>query len=279
MRFNLKKYPKLHYVSQVIYFTGKSFVHDLCPQKAAALSYATLLALVPTTALLVLYFKMAGKFSALSQSLHQLIFNIFVAEAAQNASEYMDRIIANIHTRSLGLLGFLGLILSLYFALRTIERSMNDIWKTQKHRSIFRRFKILTYALLLTPALMIASVYLTGKLQGNRFIHPSQAVSPYGRTLLVLLPFILSAFTFFVINTVLPNTKVQGKFAFISALISSALFEGAKFWFNFYFIHVISANRIFGALALTPLLLVWIFVSWLIILIGVELTFTLQNYS
>jgi membrane protein len=264
---------------RIIYFTGKSFGEDLVPQKAAALSYATLLAMVPITALLVLYFKMAGKLEALSDSLDQWIFKIFVAESAQNASKYIDRMILNIHTRSLGLLGVIGLILSVYFALRTVERSINEIWKIKKHRSIFSRFKILAYVLFLTPAFMILSVYLSGKLQGGKLIHPSQGVSNLGGTWLVLLPFFLSAFTFFLINQVLPNTKVEGKLALISALISSTLFESAKFWFNLYFVHVLSANKVFGALALFPLLLGWIFLSWLIILIGVELTFILQNYT
>src|SRR5262245_468585 len=138
-------------IKRLTILTAKSFMEDLCLQKAAALSYATLLALVPGTALLVIYFQMVGKLDAFSDSVNQLIVNVFVAEAAQNTSTYLNKLLSSLHTKSFGFLGFLALILSMYFTLRTVERSMNDIWKIRKHRSILGRFTILIYTFLLAP--------------------------------------------------------------------------------------------------------------------------------
>ena len=254
---------------------GREIVRDQCPQRAAALAFTTVLSLVPVTALFVLYFKMAGKLDGLSSSLQGWILRLFVADAAKDVTIYMDQFVANMHTKALGTIGVLGLMISTYLLFRNIERSLNDIWRIRKHRKFLARFQILASVLIIVPAFMFASIYVSGWLQKLKVLGNLEQVTD----VVFVVPFLLTMLSLFVLFVLIPNTRVRWRAALVAALFSTVLFEIGKLGFNFYVVHILPANKIYGSLGLLPVFLLWVYFSWMIILIGVELTFTIQNLN
>jgi membrane protein len=234
--------------------------------------------LVPVTALFVLYFKMAGKLDAFTDTAQTWILRMFVAESAHGVVTYIDQFVANLHTRTLGAVGGAGLIFTAYSLLRTVERSLNDIWKVRRHRSVWERFQMLCSILVLVPTALIASLYLSGRVSELRLLHQVQGITGLMQAAMVFVPFGLTAFSLFMLYKLMPNTSVRFKPALISAMVAAVLFELAKWGFNIYVLRVIPVSKIYGSLGLIPVLLLWIYLCWVIVLFGVELGYSIQNY-
>ncbi|MFH1018440.1 MAG: YihY/virulence factor BrkB family protein [Pseudomonadota bacterium] len=257
----------------------RQFIEDLCPQRAAAMAYTTVLSLVPVTALFVLYFKTVGKLDAYNDVFQEWVLRTLAPESAQNVTVYLDRFVSNMHTKALGTFGAAGLIVSAYLLFRTIERSLNDIWKIRTHRSFLARFQILSSLVLIVPAFLFASLYVTGMFQRLKFFGVQQDLTSLMRTVFLAAPFLLTILPFFIVLKWIPNTRVRWRPALIAAAFCSVLFEFVKSGFNFYVMHVLPVNKIYGALGLVPILLIWIYFSWVLILFGVELAYTIQNLA
>jgi membrane protein len=255
------------------------FVRDLCPQRAAAMAYTTVLSLVPVSALFALYFKAAGKVDLYGDKIHGWVLANFAPDSAQSVTVYLDQFVSNMNTRALGTIGVGGLIVSAYLLFRTIERSLNDIWKVRTHRSFLGRFQILSSLLLIVPAFMFASIYVTGQFQKLKFFGLQTELTSFMRTVFFTAPFLLTILPFFIVLKWIPNTRVKWKPALLSAFFCSVLFEFAKGGFNFYVMHVLRASKIYGTLGLVPILLIWIYLTWVLILLGVELSYTIQNLA
>jgi membrane protein len=267
------------YLARLAGHVAREFGRDLCPQKAAALAYTSVLSLVPVLALFVLYFKVAGKLDVYGNVIQNWVFKTFVADSAQNVTVYLDQFIGNIHATALGTLGAIGLVVTAYLLFRTIERSLNDIWKVRTHRSFIARFQILASLLVLVPAFMTASLYISGKFQKLKVVGRVEFLTTWLHTLFFVAPYLLNLSSFFLVFKFLPHTKVRWKPALLAALFAAALFEFAKAGFNFYVVHVVNVSKIYGTLGLLPILLLWIYFSWVIILLGVELSYAIQNYE
>ncbi|MFH1263499.1 MAG: YhjD/YihY/BrkB family envelope integrity protein [Pseudomonadota bacterium] len=248
-------------------------------QRASALAYTTILSLVPVTALFVLYFKMAGKLASFSSSAQDWILRTFVADSAQGVVDYIDRFVANLHTRTLGTIGAAGLIFTAYSLLRTVEKSLNALWKVRRHRTIWARFQMLCSILVVVPTALAASLYVSGRVQELKFFHSYRDLTTMVRTAFVLVPILLTTFSLFMLFKLMPNTKVRWKPALFSALVAAVLFELAKGGFNLYVLKVIPVSKVYGSLGLIPVLLLWIYLSWVIVLTGVELNYTIQNLA
>jgi membrane protein len=246
-------------------------------QRASALAYTTILSLVPVTALFVLYFKMAGKLDSFSSSAQDWILQTFVAESAQGVVDYLDRFVANLHTKTLGTIGAAGLLFTAYSLLRTIEKSLNAIWKVRRHRTIWARFQMLCSILVLVPTALAASLYVSGRVQELKWVHTYGNITAATRLFFVFVPFLLTGFSLFMLFKLMPNTRVRWKPALISALTAAFLFELAKGGFNLYVLKVIPVSKVYGSLGLIPVLLLWIYFSWVIVLFGVELNYAIQN--
>jgi len=266
----------VYFVRLGTYFTLE-FNQNQCLQKAAALAYTTILSLVPVTALLVLYTKVAGKLDAFSVNIQEWILRSFVAESAQGVIVYIDQFIANLHTRTLGTIGVGGLIFTAYSLLRTVEKSLNSIWKVRTHRTIWARFQMLCSLLIVVPTFLAASLYISGKVNEFKFFDTYAELTAIMRTTLVTVPFFLTCASLFFVFKLVPNTWVKWKAAIISAIFAAFLFETAKLGFNLYVLKVIPVSKIYGSLGLVPVLLLWIYFSWVIVFFGVELGYTIQN--
>jgi len=260
-----------------ILYTGRRLARGQSPIRAAALAYATVLSLVPIIALFVFYSKVVGKLDTLSGTVQDWILRSLLADAAKDVTLYIDQFVQNLHTKAVGSLGLAGLLLTAYMLFDAVEKTFNHIWGVRKHRSLVSRFEILCSILVIVPAFLIASAYLTGKSQGLTLVGSGQDLTAGMRTVLVAAPFLLTIVPLFFLYKLVPNTHVGFKPALLGGFLASILLELAKIGFNFYVLHFVTASKIYGSLGLFPVFLIWIYYSWLVILFGAEVTFTAQN--
>lgn len=257
------------YLPRILSFAGIQFGRDSASTMAAALAYTTLLSAVPVIALTVLYTKIAGKMDDYTVGIQAWVFRSFVAESAQGITAYIDRFVDNLHTKALGAVGILGLLFTAYSLLASIEKSLNRIWKVQRHRTVLGRFQMLCSLLIVVPSFLTASFYVSGK------IH---VVADAGLTLFVL-PFFFTAASLFFIFKAVPHTFVRVRSAAAAAAVAAVLFEAGKTGFNFYVTRLVSLDKVYGSLGLLPVILIWVYLSWMIILFGAEIAYCSQNLS
>ncbi len=248
-------------------------LHDRCMQLAASLAYATLLALIPMTVLLykisVLLF--AGKGWQLQ--VQEYVINSLSPATAEQLRQFMAETAQ--HATSMTLGGVVMLSLSILAMMHNIDTGLNRIWKGAASGYNFRRFLVYLGLLIFTPMLISATVFLTTYVASLPLL---SSLSSYalGSSFLSSLSFILLWIAFTVLYKWVPRCFVQWRFAFYGASFAVALFEIAKQGFALYVSIFHNYEILYGALAAIPLLLIWIYLSWLIVLIGAEIAHYLQ---
>ena len=255
---------------------GRKTVRDRCLLMASSLAYKTILALVPMLAVGFAMLKAFGVFErdphtgaaeagAAAAGFYELISS-FIPVQGEVIAEHIQRLAEGISVGAVGLvgiatLGFVGISLFL-----NTERVFNDIYGAQIRRGLFQRFTTFWALITLGPTLVTISVYYTTQMPAAQF---ASLVAP---TLLTFGALLLA-------YKLLPNTTVRWHAAAIGALLGAILFELAKFGFRYYVVAFVmkKVTATYGALALFPIFLIWIYVAWLTVLIGCEIAHTTQN--
>ena len=256
--------------------TVTSFFDRDLQTRAASLTFNTLLALVPALALIFAI----GRGFGLQDLLRDQLFTYFPAqkEAIETSVTFVD---SYLDQSSQGIFVGVGIVVLLYTLislLDCIEESFNQIWGIKKDRSIYQKFTDYIAICLLIPILMICSagvsIFLSTVFQTNVHI---PFLTPIINVLLELFPLILVWLAFSLSFLLIPNTKVTFKYAAISGAVSAVAFQILELLFLNGQIYVTKYNAIYGSFAFLPLLLVWLQFSWLILLAGGTLTYSLQN--
>lgn len=191
-------------------------------------------------------------------------------------TDYLDKIVAQFfkgfHSSSVTLVSLLIVIWAALALLSTIERAFNNIWHVSKGRNFFIR--IINYWALLTlgPILLGVGVYIATT---NAAF--TELESSHSDFLPALLSYLISVVAFFLLYFVLPNTKVKVKIAIWGAAVAALVWAVAKWGFGIYVTKFIPYSQVYGVLGLIPLGVFWIYISWLIVLFGLQLTFTTQH--
>lgn len=256
--------------------TVTSFFDRDLQTRAASLTFDTLLALVPALALLFAI----GRGFGLQDLLSYQLFSYFPAqkEAIQTALKFVDSYL-NESTQGVFVgVGIVVLLYTLIALLSSIEESFNYIWGIKKDRSIYQKFTDYIAICLLIPILMIlsagVSVFLSTAFQTDAHI---PFLTPLINWLLDLFPLILLWLAFSLTFLLIPNTKVNFRYAAISGVVSAIGFQILELLFLNGQIYVTKYNAIYGSFAFLPLLLVWLQFSWVILLSGGTLCYSLQN--
>lgn len=251
----------------------KFFDHN-GPLRAAALTFTTVLSLVPFLAITFSVLKGLGVQNALEPVLQQF---------AGDSEETISRIIAyvnNTNVTSLGAIGLVMLIVTVISLMGSIEASFNSVWGVRETRSVQRRFSDYLSVVIVGPILLLAATSMTSSLQSQWFLQWLIQNTYLGEAILLLFQFLpyLSvwiAMTFLYIF--IPNTRVKLTSAVLGGIIAGTAWELAQwFYFNFQ-IGVAKYNAIYGTLAALPVFLVWIYTSWLIVLFGLEIVCAHQH--
>lgn len=237
-----------------------------CSYRAAALSFTTLLSLIP---LMTLGFSVLAKFhyfKKMSAQIKDFIFSNFLASSGKNIQIYLDNFVAQ--ANQLSLISLVFLIITATMMIFTLEQTLNDIWKTNKRRHWILTAFFYWTGLLFIPVLIGLLLFLSSHLT-----IPFMQFS-LSKPLLSLLPFLLSIFSFTFLYTLVPHCTVPLRCGFIGALVATLLFEGAKFIFGLYLHYFPTYKIIYGSLSAFPLFLVWIYICWFITLAGAIISYT-----
>lgn len=265
---------------RLLTFTVHKFVFDNSLIKASALTYYTLLSIVP----LIAFFLAIGKGFGLEEMLEEQLRSNFISDrpGVGKIFEFSKNMIH--HARG-GLFTGIGIALLIWAVIKglgKIEMSFNQIWEIRKQRTFGRKFSDYLSVMLLMPIFMIIvgslNVFLsTGVKSLGTEYSAFEVISPFVLQLLKTLPYLIIWLLFVFLYIFIPNTRVKFKSAFIAGLVAGTIYQLVQWTYIRFQIGVSTYSEIYGSLAALPLLLIWLQLSWSIVLWGAELSFYIQN--
>jgi len=244
-------------------------VRHEAPQNAAALTYTSLLSLVPLMTVTLAVFSAFPVADRMYLLIQDFVFQNFVPTSSELLQQYLSEFSAKASRLTGAGVGFL--LLTALMMMGTIDRALNAIWEVKTRRSLSRKFLIYWAVLSLGPVLIGASLLVTSYIISLPILSDA-ASSGVGRSLLGLTPVAASAIAFTMMYLVIPNRRVRAAHALIGGVFAAVLFEGAKRAFGFYITQFPTYEAIYGALASIPIFLVWLYLSWVVVLLGAEVT-------
>tara|TARA_B100000809_G_scaffold117604_1_gene115957 strand:+ start:1373 stop:2692 length:1320 start_codon:yes stop_codon:yes gene_type:complete len=267
---------------RVLILAFKGFNRDKCQLRAAALTFYSILSLIP---ILAMVFGIAKGFG-FEQKL-ELLLQEKIASRDMVAQEGVDWIISKakllLESTRGSLIAGVGLVVLMWAAtrvLRHIEAALNDIWEIKNSRPWIRNFTDLLSIMVVAPILFIlaqsTTVFITAIIQDL-----SKGMKLLGHLFLLikLIPFGLIWLLFTMIYVVVPNTKVNFKSALVAGVIVGTIFQLSQWIFFKSQMGISKYNAIYGSFAFLPLLLIWIQTAWLILLLGAEIAFANQHIN
>jgi membrane protein len=262
-------------VWELFLYLSKRFLQEGFVYRASTLTLSTLLGLVPFIAVVFSLLSFFPEFQATGKGIQQLIVQSFLPEQAQVVQTYLLKFVS--HTDKLPGFGFLFLLAIAILLLITIERAFNDIWQIKRGRigvpAFIAYWSVLSLAPIFAGLGFIASSYLISL---KFFSIPFNYINLHIH-FIALLPFVFNVFAFTLLYIVVPNCKVKLKHGLLGALIAALLFEGAKKIFVIYLSHVPTYTLLYGAVATVPIFLIWLYLSWVIVLFGAMISHTAET--
>ena len=251
-------------------FVLRRWSEDRCPQIAGSLTYTTLLALVPMFAVAVALLSSSPFFEEVMNGLKAwLLMNLLPDIAYRIITVYMQEL-----AESAARLTWWGLAVVLGLAvwtMLTMDRAFNAIWRVSRARPYWVLVVGYLVVVVTGPLLLVASVTVTTYIIGLSASVPGFASSA-NALLLRLIPMSMSAVAFFLVYRIVPHHAVPARHAVLGAGVAAILFETAKEAFGYWVHTTPTYNLVYGAFAAFPVFLVWIYISWLVVLFGAELT-------
>ena len=256
-------------IPSFIRFVLRRWSEDRCPQIAGSLTYTTLLALVPAFAVVMALLSSLPFFGTVMVQVKRFVsLNLNPAIADRVIRVYMEQFAS--HAARLTWLGIVIVFAVSVWLLLIMDRSFNTIWRAHSSRPQWRSVLLYAGVLVAGPLLIGVSMSITTYLVSLSATFGE--TSRMHAVLLRLWPITLSAAAFFLIYRFVPHRRVHPRHAVLGAIVAAILFEVAKEGFAVYVRHAPTYNMVYGAFAAVPLFLIWIYISWLVILFGAELT-------
>lgn len=243
---------------------------------AGYLAYVSLMSLVPLLVVMFSVMTAFPLFSNIKERMENFVYSNFLPTSGDLIREHLTGFVNNASQMSVVALSFLFLFALLLMS--AIDKSLNHIWQVKEKRRIITSFSMYWLVLTLGPILVSMSIALSSYILSLVSVEHVETAS-VGRALLFLLPFIVSVLAFYFLYLAVPNTVVPTKYALIGAFGAATLFEIAKKAFAIYVLQLPSYQAIYGTLATIPILFLWVYLSWLIVLSGAVLTVSLQKQA
>jgi len=243
---------------------ARHFVADRGFQSAAALTYMTLLALVPTTAVGLSILRLLPSDPQDVDGIRGFIFGNFLPESAEVVWGYV--VDFSERATALGTFGLLTLFITALATIATVDDTLNSIWRLRPRRKAASTLLVYWAILTLVPLLVASGVLLS--LRVGAWAGASQWLG------VVALLLTWGGFSF--VYTIVPDTNVRAADAWSAGLLASVLFEALRYGFGAYVRWIPTYHSIYGAVAVFPLFLIWLWAAWLILLIGAEWAWALD---
>ena len=260
---------------QIMSLVARNFLDDNCLLRASALSFTTILSIVPLFALTFALLKGLG--------MHNRLEPFILEQVTAGSQELVDRIVTyidNTNMTSLGMVGLVALIITVITLLGNIEKAFNDIWGVRETRSLYRKFSDYLSVLISGPLLILAAVSTTTGLQSRSMVKWLMGTAYLGDIMLLvfrLIPYVSIWLALFFLYIFIPNTKVHFRSALVGGILAGTIWQIAQWCYIHFQVGVARYNAIYGTVALLPIFMVWIHTSWQIVLLGVEIVSAHQN--
>ena len=261
--------------ARVVIAAFQGFFADRCMLRASALTYATLLSVVPLLALMFAVLKGFGVQNALEP--------LILSNLAPGTEDVVTQIIHYIDNTNVARLGFVGLaalVLTVLTLLSNIEKSFTYIWGVDETRPMLRRFSDYFSVVTIGPIFVLAAISMTSSLASNDLIahlRENSYLGPLVPLLFKSIPYVGMWITFTVLYIFMPNTRVNTSAALVGGILGGTLWQLAQWGYVHFQVGVGRYNAIYGTMAALPIFMVWLYVSWLIVLLGVEVSYAWQN--
>lgn len=269
---------------------ARLLVKNRSTQVAAALSYQTIFGIVPMLIVILMVFTWINSMSNIGFNVKSILYEqaFFSAKypdpknpdveikLADKIDEITTNALTNINKGSITIVSFVFIVWAALALLITIEQAFNEMWHVGEGRNLARR--IINYWTMLTlgPLLLGAGIYAStrygGELKDGVFSYVMPAVS-------YVVPYLMTFIAFFCLYYLMPNVKVNAKPAMWGAAVAAVAWNIAKWGFGLYVTKLIPNQAVYGIMGLIPLAIFWIYLSWLIVLFGLQLTYTTQNIT
>ena len=268
----------LRRVLRIIFAVIRDLVNGQISLHAMSLVYTTILSIVP---LLALSFSVLKAFNV-QDKFTPMLYN-FLAPMGEKGLEIHHQILSFVNNMKVGVLGIVGFVLLFYTAIslvQKIERAFNTIWLAPQLRSIGNRFSQYLSVILVGPVLIVAAMSVTATTMNSSLVQTLAAIEPFGSLIILmtkLMPFlmIIVAFTFF--YAMMPNTKVKFISALWGGLVGGTAWQASSLIFTAFVVSSTKYDAIYSGFAVGILLLIWLYVNWLILLLGSSIAFYHQH--
>jgi len=269
--------PWRHFL-QIVVMVGRDLIGGMITLHAMSLVYTTLLSMVPLLAVSISVLKGFGVHGQLEPALVNLL-----APLGEQSAEISARIIGFVENMKIGVLGALGLAMLLYTAvslIQKVESAFNHTWRLQSSRSLMQRFSDYLSVIMVGPVLVFSAVGITASLGNHQMVAMLQSLPFMGDLLYLfskLLPFLLviAAFTF--IYMLVPNTRVRIRSALYGAVIAGVLWQTSGILFTSFIGGSGKYTAIYSGFAVLLVFMIWLYLSWVILLVGASISFYHQN--
>ena len=251
----------------------RGYADDDLTIHASSLTFVTLTSLVP---ILAVGFALVKGFGFGADQLATVEQMEWFLQMPAQWQEFVQKVLDIVNTTNFAALGWIGLaffVLTAVLLLANVEKSFNRVWGVDKNRSLLRQIANYTSVLVLVPVLIGLAGALKAQVAINRKILDvdvnawAQNLASFGILWLVI------GFLYVFV----PNTRVRLRSALVSSLLTTVVFLGWMQMFTVMQTGVVNYNRIYGAFAAVPVFMLWMYVTWVILLLGAEFTFALQN--
>ncbi len=272
----VKKYTT--WLLRILYVLGRDLMQGQLTLRASSLSYTTLLSLVP---LLAVSFSVLQAFGVYNQ-LEPLLLQ-FLEPLGPKGAEIGEKIVSFVSNMRVGVLGSIGLAMLFYTVIslvNKIEKSFNYTWRVEENRSFGRRFSDYLSVILIGPVLMFSAVGLSASLMSTSLVQQLLTMEPFGSALYFAgktVPKLLIMLAFTFIYVFIPNTRVKLGAALAGAVFASILWQIAGWGFASFVASSTKYAAIYSSFAILITFLIWLYLNWLIVLIGAQTAYYVQN--
>lgn len=275
----IKKLPIMqHKWVQFLIYLVKNFIDDNCTQKASSLTYTTLLSIVPIFTLVVVILSSIPQLAEAKEQIQNVIFSNLLPSTSFQVAKYINQFAAN--SSNLTMIGLGILFFTTISTLITIETAFNQIWRVEKKETtmlnLLRYWAIITLA----PFVLGTAFIVSSTVQSLSFLN--QKVAGYSIDWAVWIQvgsIVVMTLGFVAMYWFVPRAQVRFKHALVAGVIVGIIFELLKQSFGLIVENFTSYKAVYGAFAILPLFLLWIYISWNVILLGVEISYCLTIFE
>ena len=268
----------VHTSLKIAVMVGRDSFQNLVKLEAMALAFKTLLSLAPLLAVIFSILKGLGVHNRVEPALAEALAPL--GDKGQEITAHLIGFVDKMKAGALGSIGLVTLFVTVLSLMGTIEESFNRIWRVKASRKLSRKFSDYLSALLVGPVLVFAAVTITATLQNNTIVQALVSLQALGTVILVLLklvPYLTlwGAFTF--VYIFIPNTHVKLQSALVGGFVAAVLWQTVGWGFTVFVASSTQYYAIYSSFAILLLFLLWLHVSWVIVLLGAQVSYAHQH--